>query len=94
MRIAVDAMGGDYAPASIVQGGLEAAKAANGECEVVFVGDKTQIENEIARHPLLTRSQNIRFSVHHAAEKIEMGDVPTQALKKKKDASIRVAARL
>jgi glycerol-3-phosphate acyltransferase PlsX len=94
MRIAVDAMGGDYAPASIVQGGLEAAKAANGECEVVFVGDQTQIETEIARHPLLIRGQNASFSVYHAAEKIEMGDVPMQALKKKKDASILVAARL
>jgi glycerol-3-phosphate acyltransferase PlsX len=94
MRIAVDAMGGDYAPASIVQGGLEAAKIANGACEVVFVGDKRQIENEITRHPLLTRGQNVRFSIHHASEKIEMGDVPTQALKRKKDSSILVAAHL
>jgi glycerol-3-phosphate acyltransferase PlsX len=94
MRIAVDAMGGDYAPASIVQGGLEAAKAAYGAYEVVFVGDKAQIEQEISRHPLLTRGENVRFSIHHASEKIEMCDVPTAALKKKKDASILVAARL
>ncbi len=94
MRIAVDAMGGDYAPASIVQGGLEAAKAAYGAFEVVFVGDKAQIEQEISRHPLLTRGENVRFSIHHASEKIEMCDVPTVALKKKKDASVLVAARL
>ncbi|MCI0690583.1 phosphate acyltransferase PlsX [candidate division KSB1 bacterium] len=94
MRIAVDAMGGDYAPASIVLGGLEAAKAAYGAYEVVFVGDKAQIEQEISRHPLLTRGENVRFSIHHASEKIEMCDVPTVALKKKRDASILVAARL
>jgi glycerol-3-phosphate acyltransferase PlsX len=94
MRIAVDAMGGDHAPASIVQGGLEAAKAAYGAYEVVFVGDKAQIEQEISRHPLLTRGENVRFSIHHASEKIEMCDVPTVALKKKKDASVLVAARL
>ncbi len=94
MRIAVDAMGGDYAPASVVQGGLEAAKAANGELEVVFVGDKTLIEHEISRHPLLTRGEKLHYSIHHASEKIEMCDVPTAALKKKKDASVLVAARL
>jgi glycerol-3-phosphate acyltransferase PlsX len=94
MRIAVDAMGGDYAPASIVQGGLEAAKAANGEVEIVFVGDQAQIEHEISRHPLLTRGERLHYSIHHASEKIEMCDVPTVALKKKKDASVLVAARL
>jgi len=94
MRIALDAMGGDYAPAAIVQGGLEAAKLAHGAYEIVFVGDKTQIEQEIGRHPLLTRGENLRYSIYHASEKIEMCDVPTVALKKKKDASVLVAARL
>jgi glycerol-3-phosphate acyltransferase PlsX len=94
MRIALDAMGGDYAPAAIVQGGLEAAKLGAGAYEIVFVGDKAQIEQEIHRHPLLTRGENLRYSIHHASEKIEMCDVPTVALKKKKDASVLVAARL
>ncbi|MDZ7359209.1 MAG: phosphate acyltransferase PlsX [candidate division KSB1 bacterium] len=94
MRIALDAMGGDHAPAAIVQGGLEAAKLAHGDYEIVFVGDKAQIEQEINRHPLLTRGENLRYSIYHASEKIEMCDVPTVALKKKKDASVLVAARL
>lgn len=94
MRIALDAMGGDHAPAAIVQGGLEAAKLAAGAYEIVFVGDKAQIEQEISRHPLLTRGENLRYSIYHASEKIEMCDVPTVALKKKKDASVLVAARL
>jgi glycerol-3-phosphate acyltransferase PlsX len=94
MRIALDAMGGDYAPAAIVQGGLEAAKLAYGSYEIVFVGDKAEIEQEISRHPLLTRGESLRYSIYHASEKIEMCDVPTVALKKKKDASVLVAARL
>jgi len=94
MRIALDAMGGDFAPAAVVQGGLEAAKLAAGAYEIVFVGDKSQIEQEISRHPLLTRGENLRYSIYHASEKIEMCDVPTVALKKKKDASVLVAARL
>jgi glycerol-3-phosphate acyltransferase PlsX len=94
MRIALDAMGGDYAPAAIVQGGLEAAKLGNGAYEIVFVGDQTQIAQEIHRHRLLTRGESLRYSIYHASEKIEMCDVPTVALKKKKDASVLVAARL
>ena len=94
MRIALDAMGGDHAPAAIVQGGLEAAKLSAGAYEIVFVGDQAQIEQEISRHPLLTRGENLRYSIYHASEKIEMCDVPTVALKKKKDASVLVAARL
>lgn len=93
MRIALDAMGGDFAPAAIVQGGLEAARLFP-QCEIVFVGDQAIIEQEIARHPLLTRGHALHYSIHHAAEKIEMCDVPTVAIKKKKDASIVVANRL
>lgn len=94
MRIALDAMGGDFAPAAIVQGGLEAARLMEGECEVVFVGDELKIAEEIARHPLLTRGEKQYYSIHHASEKIEMSDKPTEALKKKKDASILVANQL
>ena len=94
MRIALDAMGGDYAPAAVVQGGLEAAKLFAGECEIVFVGDQALIEQEIARHPILTRGQNLAYSIQHASEKIEMTDQPTIALKRKKDTSIQVANRM
>jgi len=94
MRIAVDAMGGDFAPAVIVEGGLEAARLTNGQCDIVFVGDKDQIEQEIGRHPLLTRGAQLRYSIYHASEKIDMNDVPVDALKRKRDASILVANHL
>ena len=89
-RIAVDAMGGDNAPASIVAGALEAAKSANGKYEIVLVGDEKRIEEEFSKFN--TTSQNI--SVEHAAESISMSESPTEALRKKKNSSIQVLTKL
>ena len=47
MRIALDAMGGDFAPAPIVQGAVEAVRSLNG-IEVILVGDRTQVETALA----------------------------------------------
>jgi glycerol-3-phosphate acyltransferase PlsX len=91
MRIAVDAMGGDFAPAAVVQGGIEAAKIANGDFEIVLVGDKARIEQELHRH---FRTHNLPLSIHHASEMIDMDEAPAAALKRKRDASISVANRL
>ncbi len=89
-RIAVDAMGGDNAPASIVAGALEAAKSANGKYEIVLVGDEKRIEEELSKFN--TTSQNI--SIEHAAESIGMSESPTEALRKKKNSSIQVLTKL
>lgn len=84
-------MGGDHAPSVVVAGGLDAARLADGEYEVVFVGDRAQIEAEIARHRWTT---NLAYSIIDTPEKIEMGESPTVALKKKPNASITVCQRL
>lgn len=91
MRIAVDAMGGDYAPEAIIHGGVEAARAGKGEYEVVFVGDEKVIHTYLSRH---FRIQELPISVVHASQKIEMGESPTTALKEKPDASIVVAMEI
>lgn len=91
MRIAVDAMGGDFAPAAVVQGGIEAAKVANGDLEIILVGDQARIEQELHRH---FRTHNLSLSVYHASECIDMDEAPAAALKRKPDASISVAHRL
>lgn len=91
MRIAVDAMGGDFAPAAVVQGGIEAAKVANGDFEIVLVGDQAKIEQEIHRH---FRTHNLSLSIYHASQHIDMDEAPATALKRKRDASISVAHRL
>jgi len=91
MKIAIDAMGGDYAPEAIIHGGVEAAKSGKGEYEVVFVGDESTISSILSRH---FRIQEYPISIIHASQKIEMGESPTAALKKKPDASVVVAMEL
>lgn len=83
MKIAVDAMGGDYAPEEIVAGAL-AAKRDFGY-QVVLVGDE-------ARLAKLVGGANIE--IVHASQVIHMGESPAVAVRQKKDASIVVATRL
>ena len=82
--VAVDAMGGDNAPAEIVHGGIDAT--ANGH-EIVFVGDEAQLV------PIL-KGAGVDIPVVHASEAIDMSDDPALAIREKRDASISVAARL
>lgn len=91
MKIAIDAMGGDYAPDAIIHGGFEAAKVGKGEYEVVLVGDELLVEPILSRH---SRVQEFPISVIHASQKVEMDESPTAALKKKPDASVFVAMEL
>lgn len=89
MKIAIDAMGGDYAPEEIVLGAIQAVKSYN--FDVVLVGNEEAINAVLARYDA---TGNKHLSVVHASEVIEMGEHPVQAMRKKKDASIVVATRL
>jgi glycerol-3-phosphate acyltransferase PlsX len=89
MKIAVDAMGGDYAPEEIVLGAIEAVK--DYDFDVVLVGDKEKIQKVLTRYG---GKESSRLSIFHASEVIDMGEHPAQAIRKKKDASIVVATRL
>ncbi|MCA9741587.1 MAG: phosphate acyltransferase PlsX [Deferribacteres bacterium] len=93
MKIALDAMGGDHAPAAIVAGGLEAARMDHGQYEVVFVGDQAAIEAEIEKHHRF-KASGLAYSIVHASEKIDMCDSATTALKKKPNASILICQQL
>jgi len=88
MRIAVDAMGGDYAPAAIVEGAVTAAR--NLDARVALVGNEQLVRAEIAKHDAPAG----RLEVVHAAEVIEMHESPGAALRSKLDASMTVAARM
>ena len=90
MKIAIDAMGGDFAPLEPVLGSIEAVRA-NAHIEVVLVGDEQQIFNILEAR---NEAKNPRISVHHASQVIGMDEHPGQALRKKKDASIVVATSL
>jgi glycerol-3-phosphate acyltransferase PlsX len=84
MHIAVDAMGGDHGPDVIVRGALEAASKLG--VHVTLVGREDLISRKLGRHEA---SGNV--SVVHCEEMVEMGESPLKAIRKKPDASIRVA---
>lgn len=90
MKIAVDAMGGDYAPEEVVLGAIEAVKAYK-KYDVVLVGDAKEIRKVMTEYGT---TESGRLSIVHAGEVIEMDEHPAQAIRKKKDASIVVATRL
>ena len=88
MRIAVDAMGGDHAPALVVDGALAAARQGIG---VDLVGRTDSVRQELARHEDV---DSLDVRVIEAPDVIEMAESPAQALRRKPKASIRVAAEL
>lgn len=81
--IALDAMGGDYAPNVTVQGAINAAKKG---IQVGLYGDQVQI------CALLDRSepswQNLPISIIHCSQAIDMGEEPTRGVLRKKDSSL------
>lgn len=89
--IAVDAMGGDFAPSVVVEGALEALNESRGQFPIVLVGRKDAIESELARHPAPPAGT---CTIVHASEVIDMHDTPTAALKSKRDSSIAVGLSL
>lgn len=88
MRLALDAMGGDHAPAAAVEGGLLFARDFP-EHEVVLVGDERRVA---ALLPPFRRPDNVH--VHHASEVVEMGEHAGASIRKKKDSSLRVCFEL
>lgn len=90
MRIAIDAMGGDYAPFETVKGAILAARKYEDDVTVVLIGDKAVINKNLTQE----KSQFPIIDVIHASEKIEMHESPTKALKSKPNSSISVGTRL
>jgi len=89
IRVAVDAMGGDNAPAEIVKGAVEALKASN-DLKVILVGQEEAVQQELSKYQYDTS----RMEVVNATEIIEMAEPPVQAIRTKKDSSIVVAMKL
>ena len=91
-------MGGDFAPANVVAGALDALEESHGRLSLVLVGQQERIEDELRKQNQRTSSGGERFqellSVRHASEVIDMHDPPTAALRTKKDSSVGVALRL
>jgi phosphate acyltransferase len=84
MRIAVDAMGGDYAPAEIVKGAALAAEAY--ALDISIVGLPQQVQPLLDNHP--------RLQLVPCTQVIGMDEHPAQAVRTKPDSSMNVCARL
>src|SRR2546422_2051412 len=82
--IALDAMGGDLAPAATVEGALRAHRERG--LQILLVGDEPRLRAELQRPGAADRE----LPIHHASEVVEMAEHPGQALRRKKDSSIRV----
>lgn len=87
VTIAIDAMGGDHGPSVTVPASLQALQIHK-NLHLTLVGDQDILQQEIAKHKNLDFDQS-RLSIHHASQRVEMDEAPTQALRYKKDSSIR-----
>ncbi|MFP5289164.1 MAG: phosphate acyltransferase PlsX [Thermoanaerobaculia bacterium] len=88
MPIAVDAMGGDFAPQCAVEGAVSAA--VEDGAEVLLVGDRAKIESELARLGRPSR----RVEVVHAEEVVGMDEPAITPIRRKRRSSIRICAEL
>ena len=91
VRIALDAMGTDAHPQAEVSGAVQAIRELPGSFEVVLVGDRERIEVE------LTAAGEVpdgRLSIVHASQRVEPGESPASAVRRKPDSSIAVGLGL
>ncbi len=88
-RIAVDAMGGDFAPGSVVRGAVSAVES-DSDVEIILVGDEQSIGLELES----LGAESERIHIVHATEIIGMDEHPIEALRHKKNSSIVRLARL
>lgn len=89
IKVAVDAMGGDYAPLEPVKGAIEAVNAKE-ELFVYLVGQEEAVQKELEKYTYPKE----RVQVVPASQVIETGEPPVNAIQKKKDSSLVVALRL
>ena len=87
--IALDAMGSDRAPKPEIEGAIHAARQYH--IRVLLVGPEAVIQSELARHPFST---GLPLEIVHASEVITMEDKAVQAVRAKRDSSMRVGLRL
>jgi len=87
--IALDAMGSDRAPKPEIEGAIQAARHYG--VRIVLVGREPQIRAELDRH---RSAANLPLEIVHAGEVISMHDKAAQALRTKRDSSMRVGLRL
>jgi glycerol-3-phosphate acyltransferase PlsX len=90
ITIALDAMGGDHGPRVVVPAALAVVKKQP-DIKLILVGQRDPLTIELVRWEAM---EHERLSIHHASELVAMDEPPAQALRGKKDSSMRVAVNL
>ncbi len=90
ITIALDGMGGDHGPAVVVPGALRALERLP-DLRLILVGDTRVLGRELAARGA---APGPRLRLHHASQQVAMDELPSVALRTKKDSSMRVAVNL
>lgn len=90
MKIGLDTMGGDFAPAATVKGALLAKDSLPADASIVLIGDENKIKSELQKNNALENT----FEIVHAPDVIEMHEHPTRVLPQKPNSSIAVGFSL
>src|SRR5476649_1406963 len=90
MKIALDAMGGDFAPKNTVAGAVEALRENPLITKLFLVGDKDRIMAEVAAN----KCRDPRIEIVHASQVVEMSDGAVESVRRKKDSSVSRAVDL
>src|SRR6266581_3490796 len=90
MRIALDAMGGDFGPPNLVAGAVMALREYRRITKLFLVGDSAKIESELRKH----QCNDSRIGVVHSTQVVDMSDSAWSAVRRKKDSSVSRAVDL
>src|SRR3990167_5028454 len=88
-RIAIDAMGGDHGPSVTVPAAL-AVLVKHPTLHLILVGDQAILRESLKSYVY----DRERLSIKHASQQVEMDELPSQALRNKKDSSMRITINL
>src|SRR5665648_979134 len=88
MKIALDAMGGDYAPEEVVKGAVLALEER--DLEIILLGDIEKVKGELVKY----KYNKDKLSIINCKEYIETGEFPLDAIRNKRDSSIVVGTKL
>ncbi|MEK9658010.1 MAG: phosphate acyltransferase PlsX [bacterium] len=89
ITIAVDAMGGDFAPKNNIEGAIHAVNTF--DIKIILVGQENKIKAELKKYPNYPKE---KIDIEHANDVINMTDSPTKAFRQKKNSSIHIGLNL
>lgn len=90
VTVGVDAMGGDLGPRPVVEGTVRAIRELGDEIRVALVGNQDAVWSELAR----LHAEDLPLTVIHATDRVSMDEDPVRALRRKKDSSLHILARM